>query len=342
MSALPSAAAPFERLLEMSDERGVFEHALFAQPRAEHGYCTDDMARVLMVAAREPVVSAATTHLTRLALRFLANAQTADGGYRNRHSAKGRWLDRGAVEDAWGRTVLALGSAASYAPDDWVRQSAFSQFERAAQRKSPWLRSTAFAAIGAAEMLVANKRHHGARSMLVHAAGVIPNPASDSTWPWPEPRLTYSNAVIPEALIAIGVALDREALVTDGLRLLEWLVRRETHRGNISPTPVGGRGPSDATPAFDQQPVEVAALADACARAAAADPGTTLWPDTVGLCAAWFLGANDSGQTMWDPATGGSFDGLERDGTNQNQGTESTLALLSTMQHSRRLVATAA
>jgi len=38
---------------------------------------------------------------------------------------------------------------------------------------------------------------------------------------------------------------------------------------------------------------------------------------------------------MWDPETGGAFDGLEFDGANLNQGTESTLALLSTMQHAR-------
>ena len=38
----------------MTDERGTFEHAVFAEPRPEHGYCTDDMARVLVVASREP------------------------------------------------------------------------------------------------------------------------------------------------------------------------------------------------------------------------------------------------------------------------------------------------
>jgi hypothetical protein len=47
----------------------------------------------------------------------------------------------------------------------------------------------------------------------------------------------------------------------------------------------------------------------------------------------WFLGANDLGVTMWDPRTGGGFDGLCPDGPNANQGAESTLALLSTLQH---------
>lgn len=58
----------------------------------------------------------------------------------------------------------------------------------------------------------------------------------------------------------------------------------------------------------------------------------------VTAAADWFLGDNDGGIVMWDPDTGGAFDGLEIDGANLNQGTESTLALLSTLQHARSAV----
>ena len=79
----------------------------------------------------------------------------------------------------------------------------------------------------------------------------------------------------------------------------------------------------------------MAALADACARAAAVDP-SPVWPDGVRSAAAWFQGDNDAGQLMWDPETGGGFDGLHADRVNRNQGAESTLAVLSTLQHVRR------
>ena len=51
-----SAAPPprFDHLLHMTDARGTFEHAKLTEPRPEHGYCTDDMARVLVVSTREP------------------------------------------------------------------------------------------------------------------------------------------------------------------------------------------------------------------------------------------------------------------------------------------------
>ncbi len=52
--ALEAPEPNFGHLISMTDERGTFEHALFSEPRPEHGYCTDDMARVLVVATREP------------------------------------------------------------------------------------------------------------------------------------------------------------------------------------------------------------------------------------------------------------------------------------------------
>jgi hypothetical protein len=126
-------------------------------------------------------------------------------------------------------------------------------------------------------------------------------------------------------------------LLRHGLELLAWLLDYETVRGHLSVTPVGGSGPGDKRPAFDQQPIEVAALADACARASSVD-GDRRWIDGLRGAEAWFLGDNDGKHVMWDPDTGGGFDGLTPLGPNLNQGAESTLALLATMQHSQRLV----
>ena len=121
-----SAAPPprFDHLLHMTDGRGTFEHAKLTEPRPEHGYCTDDMARVLVVSTREPHPDRAVKDLVALSLRFLGDAQGVDGDYRNRMSERGRWEDRPTLEDCWGRSVWALGTAAAHAEDDWVRQVA--------------------------------------------------------------------------------------------------------------------------------------------------------------------------------------------------------------------------
>lgn len=337
----PATGAPapdYRHLLGMTDERGTFEHARYAAPRPEHGYCTDDMARVLVVAARAPDPDPALRGLADLALRFLGRAQHVAGTYRNRMDGRGRFTDRPTVDDCWGRAIWGLGTVAARSGADHVRQAATAQFERAALLRSPSPRATAFAVLGAVELLGAQPGHRIARRLLTDAAGTTARPAPDATWPWPEPRLAYANAVLPEALLAIGGALGRADLVDRGLGLLGWLLDRETVDGHLSVTPTGGAGPGDRAPAFDQQPIEVAAMADACARAAGLDDDPR-WTDGVAAAVAWFLGDNDGRHPMLDAATGGGFDGLGPDGPNQNQGTESTLALLSTLQHARRRAA---
>jgi hypothetical protein len=197
----------------------------------------------------------------------------------------------------------------------------------------------AFAGLGAAELLAARPENAGARRLLSDVAAVLESHQETlaAKWIWPEQRLTYANAAMPEALIAAVGLLERRGLLERGLELLEWLLDHETREGHLSVTPVGGAGPCDRGPAFDQQPIEVAALADACARAALFD-GSPRWAAGVTAAVAWFLGDNDGQVVMWDPVTGGGFDGLEPGGANLNQGTESTLALLSTLQHARQLV----
>jgi len=336
-----TAATPvpiFDHLLRMTDHRGTFEHALFAEPRREGGYCTDDMARVLVVAARQPDSLGEANRLARVAVQFLNDAQSFAGSCRNRMDRNGRWTDEPAVEDAWGRCLWGLGTAAAHSDVSLIRRLAVIQFERSAVVRSPWPRAMAFAALGAAELLSVEPGHRPARALLTDYAAGLARPNGDAAWPWPEPRLTYANAVLPEAMIAAGVALEDATLRQRGLDLLAWLVDYETADGHLSPTPVGGRGPGDARLGFDQQPIEISTIADACARAAGVD-ASPIWPDSVRAAAAWFEGANDAGLLMWDPLTGAGFDGLQADGVNQNQGAESTLAVLSTLQHALRLSA---
>lgn len=330
------AAQPvFAHLLRMTDHRATFEHANVTEPRREHGYCTDDMARVLVVTTREPASTGEVNGLAGKALTFLNDAQSYDGTCRNRLSAGGHWTDSPNTDDHWGRMVWALGTAAAHSDVSMVRRLATIQFERAAKARSPHPRARAFAAIGAAELLGVTPGHAEARQLLADYAASLGEPTDNAEWPWPEPRLAYANAVLAEAMIATGVALDDMALRERGLDLLEWLLTVETFDGHLSPTPVDGRGPGDPQPAFDQQPIEVASLADACARAAATDP-RALWPEAVAAAAAWFQGDNDLELLMWDPQTGGGFDGLHADRVNLNQGAESTLAVLSTLQQARR------
>lgn len=322
----------FGHLVALTDQYGTFEHARYAEPRREHGYCTDDIARLLVVTVREPDPTSAVRDLTRDAFRFVAAAQGPTGNTRNRRSANGRWRGNRTLDDCWGRSLWAFGVAAEHRTD-WIGQSALTYFDRATERRSPWPRSMAYAALGAGAVLRAHPRHARAKALLADAAELLGGSSASARWPWPEPRLTYANALLPHALLETGAALGRPALFEDGLRLLEWLLDRETFDGHLSVTPAGGAAPGDGR-GFDQQPIEVATLAEACVCAWTLT-GDQRWAVAVEMAAAWFDGANDVGAVVWDPATGGSYDGLAATGVNLNQGAESSIALLSTRQQAR-------
>jgi hypothetical protein len=327
----------FAHLFRLSDGGGLFEHARFTEPRPEHGYCIDDIARGLVVLTREQQPGEELMTLADFYLWLVTDAQAEDGRFHNRRDLDLRWIDEPSLDDCWGRALWGLGTAAARLPhDSGAATVAMAHFDRSVVRRSPHLRATAFAALGAAEVLTRDLDHAGARSLLADAARIIADGIPRSgPWPWPEPRLRYANATLPEVLLAAGSLLADPSALDLGLAMLGWLLDVETAGDHLSITPVGGWVTGESRPGFDQQPIEVAALADACARAYAIT-GDPQWRTGLLRCEAWFLGANDVGVRLVDDVTGGGCDGLHRTGRNENQGAESTLAMIATFQLSHR------
>ena len=329
---------PFRHLIRMTDQIGLLEHTEGIVPQHRHGYCVDDAARGLMIVCREPSPRDELVTLARRYLYFLAQAQVPDGRFRNHLGYDRRWKDEPCTGDCWGLALWGLGTAVARGPVAAVRGEALARFNSGAQLRSEWPHAMAFAALGAAEVLSVLPGHSVALGLLNTAMGVIGETPEDPAWPWPEPRLSYANATIAEAVIVAGWKLSNGRVLRNGLRMLGWLLAGETRRGHLSVVPAGGWGQGEPRPGFDQQPIEVAALADACMRAATVT-GDTGWLSGVGLCVAWFLGNNDARTPIFNEHTGGGHDGLGPTGRNRNQGAQSTLAMVSVLQHGRRVSA---
>jgi hypothetical protein len=325
----------FHHLLSLSNSLGTFEHAKHAEARVEHGYCTDDVARVMVVAMREPTPSEEIALLADTSLDFLRRAQGPEGLCRNRRDSFGRWFGEESSADCWGRSIWAFGTTAARSSDPDLKERARVLFARGSQVRSTWPRSMAFATLGAAEVLTVDPSNDDAFNLIQATAKLLDRPETIRGWHWSEERLTYANAVLPEAMLAAGSVLGDGGLVDTGLRQLRWLLDMASLDGHLSVTPVSGRGQYFDGERFDQQPIEVAALADACALAHKMT-GKVEWSQGVELAVQWFLGANDVGSPMFEPDTGGGFDGLTATGPNLNQGAESTLAMLSTFQQAHQ------
>ena len=275
-------------------------------------------------------------------LAFLNHAQVSGGGSHNRLSYDRHWTDHAGVGDWWGRSLWGSGTAAARGWSARLRADALAHFDVGAATRSPWPRAMAFAALGAAEVLTAHPDHAGARHLLADAAALLRPGGLRHTGalPW---RLALARTPVAVRQRRLGGGVDgrrlgsrRRRLVDDGIRLLEWLLETETVDGHLSLTPVGGWAPGEPRPGYDQQPIEAASLADACTRAFVLT-GDGRYVGAVSRAVSWFLGDNDAQIPMSDPDTGGGYDGLELGGRNDNQGAESTLALVSTLQQAATL-----
>ena len=257
-----------------------------------------------------------------------------DGRCRNRRGADRCWQDEPSLDDHWGRALWALGTVVARRPD--LAPTVLPRFTIAAGQRARSARGMAFAALGAAEVLREYPENRCARDLLVAAEGVIGAPTRRLDWRWPEPRLQYANAVLAEALLVAGALPGKGRTQADGLAMLRWLLEVETAGDHLSVTPVDGWGPGEPRPGFDQQPVEVATLADACARAYDVT-GEQRWKEAVMLCEAWFprherrrhRAARSRQQRLFRQA------GTHRPQREPKR--RSDIALISTQQQARRL-----
>ena len=148
-------------------------------------------------------------------------------------------------------------------------------------------------------------------------------------WPWFEDILTYANANLSHGLIIAGHRISRLDMFEAGMSSLEWLIEKQmSSEGHISI--IGNKNwhkKNEEVSKFDQQPIEIMNLVITCA-AAFKFTGDKKWINIARKCFSWFLGQNDLGVQIYNYQTGGCRDGLHSQGTNANEGAESTLAWL--------------
>ena len=356
-------AAPTPRLTHLQrlvDSGGIVQHAVGPEPDATTGYCVDDVARLGMVAAgiarRDPSQGAWTQVAFRSA-EFLEQAwDPGRGAMRNLRAVDGRWLDEPNPGDHVGRAIWALGEMGlgSGAPADRSRTLLHEIVCADPALSSP--RSAAFAVLGLARLpvhLLPAQERDLLRRLGDHLASFYEAHASPE-WQWFEDELTYDNGRLAQALVAAGAARRDADQVRLGLEALEWycgqcaadsdavvLVGNQwRHRDSVPSGSDQGdghepdrhrhrRGANERRmrDEGDEQPLDAAALVEACVEAFRVT-GSPTYCQRARAAFAWFHGRNRWGLRLYDESTGGCHDGVGPDGLNPNEGAESTLAYL--------------
>src|SRR5439155_9213465 len=151
---LEPAVPRLDHLHVLSDDTGIIQHARFAVPNRDYGYCTDDNARALIVALMAQNALPDTPSLMLLAYRYLSFLQHAfnpeTGRFRNFMGFDRHWQELVGSEDSHARALWGLGQTVLDAQAKGMSGAALILFEHAlpAVFELTSTRSWAFALIG--------------------------------------------------------------------------------------------------------------------------------------------------------------------------------------------------
>ena len=326
-------------LRHMTDDTGMLQHAKFTVPNRAHGYCLDDNARALIVAARAYNLNRNDTSLINLSSIYLSFLDSAfdpqTGRFRNFMSYERQWLEAIGSEDSHGRALWALGVVAGWGQNSGQVALATRLFHDALPALEGFSdsRPISFPILGIEAYLRRNEDDRQVLSLLDSLGNRLQERFRNfatKDWPWHEAELNYDNGRLPEALIACGRATGNKDMVALGINVLSWLRDIQVDPSNGWFAPVGNHGwfPKSGDKAqYDQQPLEAAAMIGASIEAYECTQREE-WIELASTCFNWYLGQNDQQRQLYDYASGGCRDGLTAHGVNENQGAESTLSYL--------------
>ena len=328
-------------MLQLTDDTGMLQHAIFSVPNTREGYTTDDNARALIVsiALDEFPAHIGTLEYPNLSHRYLAFLwlafNTDKGRFRNFLGYDRNWLEEVGSDDSHGRALWSLGRVLGHSRNAGLRGAAGRLFEAALPAvlsfTSP--RAWAYSILGMQAYLdwfPGDRAVQGIRNTLANQLLDIYERSRSETWHWFEKSLSYSNARLSQALILAGWRSGNTRMTEAGLESLNWLVAAQYRSHEEIFVPIGSRGffvEGGEKARFDQQPVEACCTISACLEVYRLTE-KRYWLEEAQRVFRWFLGNNDLQAPLYDAVTGGCRDGLHPDRVNENQGAESTLSFL--------------
>lgn len=151
---------------------------------------------------------------------------------------------------------------------------------------------------------------------------------ADTTWNWYESYLTYGNSVLPESMLYAWRITGDEKYKKVAYESFDFLLSKIFNERGIEV--ISNRGwlkKGEKQAKYGEQPIDVAYTILALAQFYK-DSGDEKYHDMMVTAFNWFLGHNRLNQIVYNPCTGGCYDGLEEDHVNLNQGAESVASYL--------------
>jgi glycosyltransferase involved in cell wall biosynthesis len=326
-----------QHVKKMTSEIGMLQFCKISIPDIHSGYTLDDNARALITICQHYELFQDKLDLSLIStyLKFIHSCQLQNGKFLNYVNEKKHFTEQNFsenLEDSNGRAIWALGyliSLRSILPLNLSYEA-----ENILEKASPnfeKIHSTRAMAFIIKGLYYQNKNEN---KYIIHTLAdrmvQMYRHEKKSEWYWFESYLTYGNSLLPEALLCAYQITDHEEYKIIAKESFDFLLSKIFVKGSIKVITNNGwhiRGGINKSNVGGEQPIDVAytivALEHFYVEFKKED-----YKHKAMQAFNWFLGDNHLQQIVYNPCTGGCYDGVEAHNVNLNQGAESTLSYL--------------
>jgi glycosyltransferase involved in cell wall biosynthesis len=326
-------------LKEMTTDVGMIQFSKVNQPDINSGYTLDDNARALIALCmyfKSTNDSDVIPDIHKY-LQFIKFCQQPNGNFLNYVDKENKFTNQNKevnLDDSNGRAIWALGyliSLNKLLPVKIITQ-AKEIFENSLLhiKEIKSTRSMAFIIKGIyfSQKGILNPKYLDLTKILANRLVQMYKHESSVRWEWFEGYLTYANSILPEAMLYAWLMTDESTYKDIARTSFNFLLTQTFNENGIEV--ISNRSwlqKGQEAGQFGEQPIDVAYTIMTLSKFydVFLDEEYRLKMQTAFN---WFLGNNRLHQIIYNPCTGGCYDGMEETHVSLNQGAESTVSYL--------------
>lgn len=325
---------------KLTTDFGMIQFSIINQPDINSGYTLDDNARALVAICQKYQLKKDEADLVYIYkyFNFIAFCLQPEGYFLNYIAFDKKFTSQNSenLADSNGRAIWALGyliSISDLIPNDLKEKAKnIMQLSLSIVHTIHSPRAMAFIIKGIHFSLLKNHSEDNI-NILKHLADRLVQMykhETDTKWQWFESYLTYGNSLLPEAMLNAYFVTNNLVYKEIGKSSFDFLLSKIFNNNTINV--ISNKGwLHNNTPHEEkiggEQPIDVSYTIIAL-NTFYETFGETDYLNKMKIAFDWFLGKNHLNQIIYNPCTGGCYDGLEDVYINLNQGAESTVSYL--------------
>lgn len=326
-------------LNNLTTKTGIIQFSKINQPDIETGYTLDDNARALVALCKYFKTTGDDSCFLNIQkyLNFIKYCLKPSGQFYNYVDKHLHFTDQNNevnLDDSNGRTIWALGYVTSLTgllPRNITTEAEMMLKKSLQQIENVYsTRAMAFVIKGIYYYHLANHSTEYIHLAQTFANRLVQMYKHEATgeWEWFEGYLTYANSILPEALLYAWKLTEEPTYKDIAKKTLHFLLSQIFNENGIEV--ISNKKwliKGEEADQFGEQPIDVAYTIMTLSKFYNEFHDVALLKKMI-TAFNWFLGNNRLHQIIYNPCTGGCYDGLEKSNVNLNQGAESTISYL--------------